>query len=179
MSNPSEPAQVKLISSIFSAEKDLLEEIQSELSKIFGDFDWISPELLFDRTRYYEKEMGWPLHRRLISFSELLSADSLVDAKLKTNRLEQQYLKDRNRRVNIDPGIISAERMVLATGKNYIHRIYLSKGIFADLTLIFQRGSFRPLKWTYPDYSEAGMISYFNEIRERYMNQLKEVRRIG
>jgi len=175
MSSPSEPAQVKLISSLFSAEKDLLEEIINELSKIFGDIDWISPDLFFDRTRYYAKEMGWPLHRRLVSFLELLPADSLVESKIKTNGLEQQYLDDRDRRVNIDPGFISAERLVLATGKNYIHRIYLSKGIFADLTLIFQKGSFRPLKWTYPDYTEAEMIAYFNEIREKYMNQLKEV----
>ena len=178
MSNPCEPAQVKLISSLFSPKKGLLEEIINELSEIFGDVDWISPDLFFDRTRYYAKEMGWPLHRRFVSFLKLLPADSLVETKIKTNGLEQQYLEDRNRRVNIDPGFISAERLVLATGKNYIHRVYLSKGIFADLTLIFQRGSFRPLKWTYPDYVDAEIIAYFHEIREKYMKQLKEVIRI-
>ncbi len=77
------------------------------------------------------------------------------------------------RRVNIDPGYIALERLVLATGKNYTHRIYLSKGIYADLTLVFHQGSFQTLAWTYRDYADTVVIGYFNEIRERYKNQLR------
>ena len=98
--------------------------------------------------------------------------------KLKTNEIEQQHLIDGNRRLNIDPGYISPERLILATGKNYVHRVYLKKGIYADLTLVFQKGSFRPLKWTYPDYAAPEIIGFFNEIRERYMVQIREMRRI-
>jgi hypothetical protein len=70
------------------------------------------------------------------------------------------------------------ERLILATGKNYVHRVYLSKGIYADLTLIFRKGSFRPVKWTYPDYATPELIGFFNEIRKKYMEQLREMKRL-
>ena len=178
MSQPQEPEPVKLISSLFSPEKELIDTVVEELSKDFGLVDWISPELLFDRTQYYAREMGWPLHRRFISFSQLVPADHLVEIKLKTNGIEDHHRLEGNRLVNIDPGIISPERLILATGKNYVHRVYLSKGIYADLTLIFQKGSFRPVKWTYPDYATPTIIGFFNKIREKYMEQLREMKRL-
>ncbi len=178
MSHPREPDPVKLISSLFSHEKEILEKVIVQLTDIYGPADRISPELMFDRTKYYAKEMGWPLHRRFVSFSKLISAGNLVEIKLKTNGVEQQYLNGENRSVNIDPGFISPERLVLATGKNYVHRIYLSKGIYADLTLVFKKGSFIPLKWTYPDYAAPETIGFFNGVRKQYMDQLKEMKRI-
>ena len=178
MSQPHEPDPVKLISSLFSPDKDLIDTVIGEMAKIFGSVDWISPELLFDRTRYYAREMGWPLYRRFISFNQLVPADHLVEIKLKTNEVEEQHLREGNRLVNIDPGYISPERLILATGKNYVHRVYLKKGIYADLTLLFQRGSFEPLKWTYPDYAASEIIGFFNEIRERYMEKKREMKRI-
>ena len=178
MSRPSEPDHVKLISSLFSSDGGLIDLTINELSKIFGPADLISNRLLFDRTKYYAREMGWPLYRRFISFTELVPADRLAEIKLKTNAVEQQYLSDGNRLVNIDPGFISPERLVLGTGKNYIHRVYLIKGIYADLTLVFQRKSFKPLEWTYPDYADQSAIDFFNGVRDLYMKQLKEMRRI-
>jgi hypothetical protein len=178
MSHPREPDPVKLISSMFSNEKEILEKVIVQLSDIYGPADLISRELMFDRTRYYAREMGWPLHRRFVSFSKLISAEDLVTVKLKTNGVEQEYLRGENRTVNIDPGFISPERLVLATGKNYVHRIYLSKGIYADLTLIFKRGSFTPLEWTYPDYADPEVIGFFNGVRKQYMDQLREMKRI-
>jgi len=173
MSRPHEPDHVKLILSLFSPERALIQMALSELSDLYGRVDRQSPELLFDRTKYYEKEMGWPLYRRFISFEELVPPDCLAEIKLITNQVERRYLKDDNRLINIDPGFISPERLILATGKNYIHRIYLSKGIYADLTLIFERGSFVPLKWTYRDYADPEIIEFFNGIREGYMKQRK------
>ena len=178
MSHPHEPDKVKLISSLFSPEKGVINTVIDQISKIYGPVDWISPELFFDRTRYYAKEMGWPLHRRFFSFEELIPPETLVDVKLKTNEIENQYLKGGNRLINIDPGYISLERLILATGKNYIHRVYLDKGIYADLTLIFKRGGFRPLEWTYRDYSDPEIIGYFNELRKKYMEKLRETKHI-
>ena len=178
MSLPREPEPVKIISSLFSPESECIERVIAQLSGIYGPVDWVSPELFFDRTRYYAREMGWPLYRRFISFEKLAYPDRLVEIKVKTNEIEGKYLREGNRRVNIDPGYISAERLVLATGKNYIHRIYLSKGIYADLTLVFKKESFRPVAWTYPDYAELEVIGYLNGVRKKYMGQLKEIRRI-
>ena len=178
MSRPRKSDKVKLISSLFSPDKSVIDRVVVQMSEIFGPIEWSSPEMFFDRTRYYAREMGWPLHRRFVSFEELISPEVLVEVKLKTNEIENEYIAGVNRRINIDPGYISPERLILATGKNYIHRVYLSKGIYADLTLIFKRGGFMPLEWTYRDYSDPEMIEYFNELRKTYMVQLKEIKRI-
>lgn len=175
MSEPSRADDVKLISSLFSSDKAFIDEIIRLLEHRFGSVDWTSPELFFDRTQYYSKEMGWPLHRRFVSFKELIRPQDVVEVKLETNRIEDEYLEDGNRKINIDPGYISLERLILVTGKNYTHRIYLSKGIFADLTLIFNRASFRPLEWTFKDYASPEIISLFNGVRERYKRQLSGV----
>ncbi len=173
MSIPERPDDVKMIVSIFSPEQELIDRALDELIPILGNADWVSPVIPFDRTRYYEREMGWPLYRRFASFENLMSPDSLVDVKLRTNQIEERYSVEGRRRVNIDPGYICLERLILATGKNYTHRVYLSKGIYADLTLVFKKGTFQPLSWTYPDYAEPEIIKYFNEIRDRYKKQLR------
>lgn len=173
MSNPSEAEDVKLISSLFSADANLIDRVILEMEGLFGPTDWISPAFFFDRTKYYEKEMGWPLHRRFISFKTLVRPQDIVEIKWKTNALEKKESQRGKRKINIDPGYVALERLVLATGKNYTHRIYLSKGIFADLTLIFQRGSFSPLAWTYRDYGDPESIDYFNGVRERYKRQIR------
>ncbi len=175
MSTPSESDRVRSFFSLFSSEKDLIDRVIEELIGLFGPLEVITPWLLFERTRYYEKEMGWPLHRRFITFKELIPPEELVDRKLSTNKIEEKYSSEGKRRINIDPGYICLERLVLATGKNYTHRIYLSHGIYADLTLVFSRGTFRPLEWSYPDYSDDESIEFFNSEREKYKNQLRTV----
>jgi hypothetical protein len=174
MSIPNDSENVKLISSIFSPEQELIDRVIQEMEQLFGTADWISPWLFFDRTRYYEKEMGWPLHRRFISFRDLIRPQDIVRVKLTTNEIEKKYAIEAGKRnVNIDPGYISLERLVLATGKNYIHRIYLSGGIYADLTLTFRGQSYKPLEWTYRDYGDPETINYFNEVRARYKGQIR------
>jgi hypothetical protein len=174
MSIPSEPEDVKLIASLFSPQKELVDQIIQEMQSIFGPVDWKSRDLFFDRTTYYAREMGWPLYRRFISFEDLIRPENLIEVKLKTNHIEKQHLESDKRRINIDPGYIALERLILATGKNYTHRIYLGQGIYADLTLIYQRGTFQPLEWTYRDYSDPEMIDCFNQLRESYKNQVRQ-----
>ena len=173
MSEPKDADDVKLVASLFSPEEKTLEEVTLELQAAYGSTDWMSPSLFFDRTRYYEKEMGWPLHRRFLSFKNLIRPEGIVDIKLQTNELEKRYVQEGKRKVNIDPGYIALERLVLATGKNYTHRMYLSKGIYADLTLVFHQESFQTLAWTYRDYADPVVIGYFNNVREHYKNQLR------
>jgi hypothetical protein len=172
MSTAKEADHVKLISSIFSPREDLIETAMGRLEEMFGPLDWKSAGLFFDRTRYYEKEMGWPLFRRFVSFRDLIRPESIVEVKLRTNELEKAFVREGKRSVNIDPGYICMERLVLVTGKNYTHRIYLSKGIYADLTLVFQKGGFRSLPWTYRDYGDEDLIEQFNGIRAKYKAQL-------
>jgi len=93
---------------------------------------------------------------------------------LATNRLEGEYAKDGRRRVNIDPGYLLLERLVLASGKNFSHRIYLDNGIYADLTLIYQHGGFQKLPWTYPDYADQPMLAFLQQVRRKYALDLKQ-----
>jgi len=174
VSQPQETEKVKLISSLFSNQGALIDAGIKEMEERFGPVDWASEMMPFDRTRYYEREMGWPLYRRFISFVRLIMPESIADIKLITNELEKAHLDRENRTINIDPGYVTLERLVLATGKNYSHRLYLTKGIYADLTLIFHDGTFKPLSWTYPDYAEEKVIGLFNTLRSGYLQHLRE-----
>jgi hypothetical protein len=173
MSTPCEPEDVKLVSSLFSPQEPLLGQAIRELQASFGPVDWTSPPLCFDRTSYYEREMGWPLSRRFVSFRRLIRPDEIVQVKLICNETEKKYSVAGKRQINIDPGYISLERLILTTGKNYSHRMYLSKGIYADLTLVFRKGTFVSLQWTYRDYADPMVIDYFNGVRARYKMQLR------
>jgi len=168
------PEPAKLVIGYFTKDKEILVDVARKLCEPFGPPDMISPWLLVEHTDYYTPEMGVPLFRRLMAFRELIQQDALADVKLSTNELEGQFSSEGSRLVNIDPGYLLAERFVLATGKNYTHRIYLRAGIYADLTLIYRKGRFRPLDWTYPDYAGEAIISFLGSVRDRYMYQLRE-----
>lgn len=174
MSIPREPKPAKLVISVFMRDKDLVQEVFRGLSESWGSVDMVSPWLPFNETDYYKAEMGSPLFRRLLVFSKLIEQEELADAKLLANRLEGSFSRQGKRLVNIDPGYMLAERFVLATGKNYTHRIHLRAGIYADLTLIYHKGDFRPLDWTYPDYAGEAIVGFLRSVRHRYMFQLKE-----
>jgi len=126
----------------------------------------------FDYTTYYQQEMGTPLFRRLLAFKSLIEQLQLAAVKLSTNRLEDRYTRGGRRRVNIDPGYLLYERFVLASGKNFSHRIYIGHRIYADLTLIYQRGGFEKLPWTYPDYADRPILSFLEQVRQKYAADL-------
>lgn len=173
MSIPRESPKVKLVSSLFSPEEDLIEKVIDQMQGDFGSVDRVSEKLKFDRTKYYAREMGWPLFRRFVSFSRLILPEELPEIKVLTNSIEDGHAAEGKRRINIDPGYLSLERLVLATGKNYIHRIYLNRGIYADLTLVFHAGTFMPLAWTYLDYADEGVIGFFNTVRATYLRSFR------
>ena len=174
MSTPRTAQPAKLLIGMLSGEKNLISEVADQLTAVYGPVDMVSPYFAFDYTDYYRAEMGAPLFRRLLVFERLIDQSRLSDIKLKTNELEMAYSARGQRRVNIDPGYLLLERFVLATGKNYSHRIYIGEGIYADLTLIFQKGAYQPLPWTYPDYADDSMRVFLKQVRRRYGDDLKE-----
>lgn len=167
---------VKLIIGLITADISLFTSVGQKLSERFGEIDFQSGVMPFDYTNYYNDEMGQNLQRQFISFKNLILADTLVEAKIFTNELEEQFFfKDtKNRRINLDPGYVSASKMVLASTKDHAHRIYLGKGIFAEITLRYYQKTFQPWEWTYPDYRTKEYIDLFNQIRRIYMQQLRE-----
>ncbi len=155
-----------------------MERIYPALEMLFSKIDQDSGTFEFDFSEYYEPEMGKNLQKQIISFSGLRSADDLPNFKLSTNIIEKQFADERHRIVNIDPGYLAAARIVLATTKDYDHRIYLGRGIFGDVHLRFRKGHFKPNDWTYPDYREQKILDFFEHLRTVYLQQLKEWKQI-
>jgi len=154
-------------------ETALLLPVAEALEEAFGPVDMVSRWLPFDFTSYYEPEMGAPLFRRLLVFKPLIAQEELPDIKCRTNRLELAYCDGERRRINIDPGYLLLERFVLATGKNFSHRIYIGKSIYADLTLTYSKGGFQTLPWTYPDYASPEIRQFLLQVRHKYSMDLK------
>lgn len=178
MSRPQPPMPAKLVVGVFLKETALLGAVSGQLIEQFGPIDQVSGWFPFDYTDYYEPEMGTPLYRRLFTFKHLIEQASLSGIKRTTNDLEKKYVHHTGRQVNIDPGYLLQERFVLATGKNFAHRIYIGDGIYADLTLIYTRGGLKTLPWTYPDYASEPIKAFILQARQKYTIDLKKVDRL-
>jgi hypothetical protein len=167
MSVPKEPPQVKLIMGLLFADWQVRDRALGMLFGRFGPPDFLTEPLPFTYTTYYDREIGPNILRQMCSFLRLVPPQSLPDVKLFTNQLEGQLSWDNKRQINIDPGFLSEERLVLATCKNYTHRIYLRDGIYADLTLLYQKGAYQKLPWTYPDYQEPALHHFLGVLRQK------------
>ncbi len=160
---------VKLVASLIYKEERCRESAERRLKRAYGPLEPLEKTLPFDRTDYYYGEFGRPLKRKLICFKKLFSKENISGIKLETNTLEDRFRSGVKRTVNIDPGYVTDAKLVLLTTKDYTHRIYIGKRIFAESTLFFQDGSFHPWPWTYPDYASPEIVSYFNEVRDVYL----------
>jgi hypothetical protein len=174
LSVPRMPEPARLVVSILSPEPAIAVEVQDRLVGLFGPVADVEGPLPFPFTSYYDAEMGSGIERWMVSFGRLVDRGELAGIKCLTNDVERTYTVGGNRRCNLDPGLLTLGNFVLATGKNNSHRIYLSEGIFADLTLVYKRGSYRPLEWTYPDYADERLIAVLNTMRQSYKCQLKD-----
>lgn len=176
MSHLREPLPVKLVFSILYVRVEILQVVCQKIVEQFGEIDKKSAPHAFPYPAFYNQEMGDNISRQFIAMKKLVARGQLVTHKLYTNDLEHEISKVHGqsaRLANIDPGHLAAEKFVLATGKNYTHRIYLDQGVFADLTLMFKDGQYRPLPWTYPDYGENPANSFLNALRSEYLTQVK------
>jgi hypothetical protein len=176
MSHPKEPEPVMLLASILAGEASLLGETIRELALRYGAPDYVSEVLSFDYTNYYAAEMGQSLVRRFVAFDGLIRPEELPAIKVETNTLEERSSEGGARRINIDPGYIAKQHFILATGKGFAHRPYIGRGIYADLTLVYRKETYRPLEWTYPDYRAERTIGMLNRLRKRYMIQLQQAK---
>ncbi len=164
--------RVKLIVGFIFKEESALKKAKLALIRLYGEADFESLELAFYHTNYYEKEFGSSLKRKFISFRKLILPQNLVRIKVAANKLEKKLSRKSKRLVNIDPGYLDLAKLVLATTKDYSHRVYLGKGIYAEVTLSYQHKTFNPWEWTYPDYRSKEYIATFNKIREIYLRPL-------
>jgi hypothetical protein len=172
-----EPKPVKLFIGILAADQQCLVSGIKAIEENFGIIDIISGIWPFTQTDYYKDQTGPNILRQFVSITELIDPALLAEIKHQTNKIEQNladHLKHQFRRpINLDPGIIEPSKLVLATTKNYSHRIYIGQKMYAEVTLIYDKGKWKPFDYTYPDYRQDCYCDFFSKVRNKLLEQLK------
>jgi hypothetical protein len=166
------PFPIRLFCGLIGRESRL-KKARDLLQVEFGPIDIESPVEGFDYTDYYRDEMGSNLRRAWISFGEIRERAYLVEAKKTAVWIEERLARGGRRTVNIDPGYVDNAQVVLSTGKNFAHRIYIGAGYYAEVTLIYTGNAFRFLEWTYPDYRSSSALGFFAQARDAYHREMR------
>lgn len=165
-----EPKPVKLIIGILAADENCLQQAVDILPQHFGPIDLTSDIWPFEQTDYYADQTGKHILRRFVSFDNLINPGQLADIKHKTNQIEQELAKQLKmpipRPVNLDPGLIETSKLILATTKNYSHRIYIGRKMYAEVTLIYDKANWKAFDYTYPDYRQKCYHDFFDLVRD-------------
>jgi uncharacterized protein DUF4416 len=173
---PHEADPSLLVVAAFSRHAEALAWAQARLQEEYGRLAIAGGEFDFHHTSYYEPAMGRGLRKQLMAFEKLVGTDRLADIKLSAIRLEDELAASGRfpepRPLNLDPGLLQLGKFMLATTKDKGHRIYLGKGIYAEVTLFFQAGMFEPWPWTYADYREPAVRQDLAKMREYYRSRL-------
>ncbi|NQU76878.1 MAG: DUF4416 family protein [Planctomycetes bacterium] len=169
-----QPEPVKLIAALLAGRAEWLDAAEERLRQLFGATDTASDDMPFTFTDYYRQQMGSALLRRLLSFARLIDPGELAAIKRQTNAVEAELTEQFDgvpRPVNIDPGYIEPSKLVLASTKNFAHRLYLGAGIYAEVTLQYRHGTWEAGQWTFPDYRSRTYDAFLTEVRDRLMKQ--------
>ena len=172
-----DPEPVKLIVGILAANEDCLAAGRNKIAENFGQCDLVSEAWPFTQTTYYKDELGENVLRQFVSIAELIDPGQLASIKHKANHIEEQLAgtlaTDLPRPVNLDPGTIEPSKLVLASTKNFSHRIYIGDKMYAELTLSFCKGKWQSFAYTFPDYKEDRYHSFLSKVRQRLVEQLR------
>jgi len=161
----------KLICGVLLSREVPLSRVLPRLESVWGPADHTGPRLEFPYTGYYEPEMGADIGRVYLSFRDLVEPERLREIKRQSNLLEEDFREGEGRRVNLDPGLLSLHRVILASTKDAGHRIPLGGGIYGEITLIYRSGQWQTLEWTYPDYGSSACRQEMAEIRRLFKLQ--------
>ncbi len=163
----------KLIIGILVGPKQDPEPAVKRIESEFGAVDYRSPCIDFTFTDYYDREMGKGISRFFLSFADLVDPELLPDIKIKTNMIEESFSVEGRRTINLDPGIMDLNRLILATTKKSPHRIPLRKGIYGEITLAYRHKRFISFERTYPDFRTEQYHTILEVIRGLFKEQLK------
>jgi len=175
-----EPKPVKLIVGILASDERCLAAAREAVIASLGQADLVSEAWAFDQTDYYTDEIGPKVLRQFVSFEQLVDPGSLAEIKRRTNEIEQQLAATLAmpypRPVNLDPGVVEPSKLILASTKNFAHRIYIGMRMYAEVTLVFDKGQWRTLPYTFPDYYRPEYHEFLSRVRSRLVEQLREAR---
>lgn len=164
---------VKLFAALLYSDARRLAPARAALCERYGEEDFAGSAFPFNHTHFYEVEMGAPLFRLFVSYRKLVPPGELAGAKLAATAIEQSLCgPDGRRTVNIDPGTIDYQKVVLASFKYQGQKIYLRDGVWADLTLYYRKGGWSSFEWTFPDFKTGNYDRELLEIRRLYKQQM-------
>ncbi|MGB7568247.1 MAG: DUF4416 family protein [Chitinivibrionales bacterium] len=174
MGTAGKPLKTKLFLAIMFQPRANIMEIMDKLNNAYGPVEYSYGPIEFSFTKYYEEEMGNGLLKIYMSFAGLIDREVLPDIKVFTNILEREHLADGRRTINLDPGYIAQDKLVLATTKDFYQRLYLAHGIYGEVTLHFRKGRFRYFSWTYPDYNDPPFLKFLTKARAKLVKELRK-----
>lgn len=173
------PQRVELISGLLYPTDDveLRERTISRMEYTFGRVARRSDVYPWEWTDYYAS-IAPRLSRIFVSFESLRDAGELAAWKRAAIALEAESGDGGSRRVNIDPGYADASRLVLASTKDNAQRIYISDGIWAEVTMIRRRSGWEKFSYTFPDFASGAYDGFFDEVRSDWRRLMRVDRQI-
>ncbi len=158
-----------LLLAAFSRHGDALDWARQRAAEAWGPIARESERFDFAETHYYDASMGTGLKKVFFVFQRSFDPELLVDVKLTTNAWEEEYAarasKPEPRPLNLDPGYLTPAKLVLASTKDFAHRLYVSRGVFAEITLHYRHGRWQHHEFTFPDYRREDYQRFFSECR--------------
>jgi hypothetical protein len=168
---------VMLVVAAFSRYDGALDWARARAVEAWGPIVLESERFAFHETNYYEPTMGPEIKKTFWAFESFIPPERLVEIKLATNDWEAEYaalgLHPAPRPLNLDPGYLTNAKLVLASTKDHAHRIYLDRGIFAEVTLHYTHGQWQPREWTFPDYRRGDYQAFFSRCRDTLRKRLR------
>lgn len=167
------PERVLPITAVFTHYPEAIEWAKEKIKANWGEITLESEAFPFEQTKYYDASMGEHLKKIFFAINPLMDPAKLVEMKNQSNLWEeefartfaQKYPESEVRPLNIDPGYITLGKLVLASSKDFYHRIYIGDGIYAEITLSFSHEKWRDFPWTFPDYKEETYHPFFEKCR--------------
>ncbi len=170
MAQPLPHPPVLLLLAAFSRHEAALDWAKTRATEAWGPVALESPRFDFTETDYYDATMGTGLKKVFFVFQRPFDPAGLVEIKLATNRWEEEFAAAAGlpepRPLNLDPGYLTPAKLVLASTKDFAHRIYLSRGIYAEITLQYRHHRWQHHEYTFPDYRRADYQEFFSRCRE-------------
>jgi hypothetical protein len=174
------PQPVKLICGVLASGQQALSAAQERLQGLYGRADFISEVWPFTQTEYYNDQMGQGILRNFLAFEKLIDPGQIAEIKHKTNDLEKKLAEQLKtpwpRPVNLDPGYLEPAKLVLASTKNFSHRIYIGQNMYAEVTLMFHKGAWRSFEFTFPDFKGERYHEFLSKVREHLVLQRRDLK---
>lgn len=145
---------------------------RTQLESLFGSIERISERLPWKFTDYY-RSISPDLTKIFYSFAGLRDAADIVEWKRAAIALEAMSSRDGTRRVNADPGYMDPARVVLASTKDSAQRIYISDGIYAEVTMCRKDGRWEKFFYTFPDFRSGAYDEFFDAVKDDWRRDMR------